>query len=320
MHTVQPDGAIGFASTPDEIEAERGGTGERRLVGPVELTIVLPTFNERGNIEPLIARLEATLAGIAWEAIFVDDDSRDGTAEHVRAISRTKPYIRCVQRIGRRGLSTACIEGVLASSAPFIAVMDADLQHDEALLPQMLAALKDETLDIVIGSRHVAGGGIGDWNASRARISDLATRLSRLVVKVELSDPMSGFFMIRRPAFEAALRDLSGQGFKILIDLFASSPRPLAFKELPYQFRLREHGESKLDTLVAWEYLQLLLDKLIGHIVPVRFALFAMIGGLGLVVHLATLGLVLKFLHADFTFAQSAATLVAMTSNFLLNN
>jgi dolichol-phosphate mannosyltransferase len=320
MHTVQPDGAIGFARTPDEIEAERDGAGQRRLVGPVELTIVLPTFNERGNVEPLIARLEATLAGIAWEAIFVDDDSRDGTAEHVRAISRTKPYIRCVQRIGRRGLSTACIEGVLASSAPFIAVMDADLQHDEALLPQMLAVLKDETLDIVIGSRHVAGGGIGDWNASRARISDLATRLSRLVVKVELSDPMSGFFMIRRPAFEAALRDLSGQGFKILIDLFASSPRPLAFKELPYRFRLREHGESKLDTLVAWEYLQLLLDKLIGHIVPVRFALFAMIGGLGLVVHLVTLGIVLNALGAGFTVAQSVATLVAMTSNFLLNN
>jgi dolichol-phosphate mannosyltransferase len=131
---------------------------------------------------------------------------------------------------------------------------------------------------------------------------------------------MSGFFMIRRPAFEAALRTLSGQGFKILIDLFASSPRPLAFKELPYQFRLRQHGESKLDTLVAWEYLQLLLDKLVGHLVPVRFALFALIGGLGLVVHLVTLGIVLNVLGADFTLAQSVATLVAMTSNFLLNN
>jgi dolichol-phosphate mannosyltransferase len=309
-----------LATTLDEIEAGRGAAQERRTVGPVELTVILPTFNERGNIEPLIARLETVLAGIDWEAIFVDDDSRDGTAEHVRAISRSKPFIRCLQRIGRRGLSTACIEGVLASSAPFLAVMDADLQHDEALLPHMLAALKSETLDIVIGSRYVAGGGVGDWDASRARISDLATRLSRLVVKTELSDPMSGFFMIRRPAFEAALRALSGQGFKILIDLFASSPRPLAFKELPYRFRLREHGESKLDTLVAWEYLQLLLDKLIGHVVPVRFALFAMIGGLGLVVHLAVLGLVLTYLGADFTVAQSAATLVAMTSNFLLNN
>jgi dolichol-phosphate mannosyltransferase len=305
-----------LATTLDEIEAMR----ERRLVGPVELAVVLPTFNERDNVEPLIARLEEVLAGTEWEAIFVDDDSRDGTAEHVRAIARRKPYIRCVQRLGRRGLSTACIEGVLASSAPFLAVMDADLQHDETLLPRMLEMLKSSALDIVIGSRYAAGGGVGAWDLSRARISDLATRLSRLVVKAELSDPMSGFFMIRRPVFEAALRDLSGQGFKILIDLFASSPRPLAFAELPYQFRLRRHGESKLDTLVAWEYLQLLLDKLIGHLVPVRFALFAMIGGLGLVVHLAVLGLVLKFLGVDFTLAQSVATVTAMTSNFLLNN
>jgi dolichol-phosphate mannosyltransferase len=305
-----------LATTLDEIEAMR----ERRLVGPVELAVVLPTFNERDNVEPLIARLEEVLAGTEWEAIFVDDDSRDGTAEHVRAIARRKPYIRCVQRLGRRGLSTACIEGVLASSAPFLAVMDADLQHDETLLPRMLEMLRSSALDIVIGSRYAAGGGVGAWDPSRARISDLATRLSRLVVKAELSDPMSGFFMIRRPVFEAALRDLSGQGFKILIDLFASSPRPLAFAELPYQFRLRRHGESKLDTLVAWEYLQLLLDKLIGHLVPVRFALFAMIGGLGLVVHLAVLGLVLKFLGVDFTLAQSVATVTAMTSNFLLNN
>src|SRR5437764_5400650 len=171
MHTAQPEGAIRVSTTPDEIEARRGAARERRLIGPVELTIVLPTFNERGNVEPLIARLEATLAGIAWEAIFVDDDSRDGTAEHVRAISRAKPYIRCVQRIGRRGLSTACIEGVLASSAPFLAVMDADLQHDEALMPLMIAAFKSETLDIVIGSRYAAGGGVGAWDASRAHIA-----------------------------------------------------------------------------------------------------------------------------------------------------
>lgn len=292
----------------------------RQAVGPVELTVVLPTFNERDNVQPLIERLEAVLAGIEWEAIFVDDNSSDGTAEHARAIGRSKPYIRCLQRLGRRGLSTACIEGVLASSAPFIAVMDADLQHDEALLPDMLRTLKSGKIDIAIGSRYVAGGGVGDWDQSRARISDLATRLSRLVVKADLRDPMSGFFMMRRPAFEAAVRNLSGQGFKILIDLFASSPRPLAFKELPYQFRRRQHGESKLDTLVAWEYLLLLLDKLIGHIVPVRFALFALIGGLGLVVHLVVLGVVLNMLGTDFTSAQTAATVTAMTSNFFLNN
>jgi dolichol-phosphate mannosyltransferase len=285
-----------------------------------ELTVIVPTFNERDNIAPLVKKLEDVLAGIEWEAIFVDDDSPDGTAEQVRELSRRKPNIRCIHRVGRRGLSTACIEGALASSAPFLAVMDADLQHDEALLPAMLASLKGDDIDIVVGSRYVAGGGLGEWDKSRALISDFAGRLSRLVVKAELRDPMSGFFMIKQPAFEAALRQLSGQGFKILLDLFASSPKPLAFKELPYQFRNRIHGESKLDTMVAWEYILLLLDKLIGHIVPIRFALFAIIGGLGLVVHLLVLGTSYKIFHAEFALAQGLATLTAMTSNFFLNN
>jgi len=288
--------------------------------GAVELSVVIPTFNERDNIEPLVEKLEQVLAGIAWEAIFVDDDSPDDTAEQVRAVAGRKPQIRCLQRIGRRGLSTACIEGILASAAPYVAVMDADLQHDESLLPAMLAALRAGGVDVVVGSRYTAGGGIGEWDKSRAMISDVAGRLSRLVVKAELRDPMSGFFMLTRPAFAASVRRLSGQGFKILLDIFASSPKVLAFKELPYQFRQRVHGESKLDAMVAWEYVLLLLDKLVGHIVPVRFALFAMIGALGVVVHLAVLGLALKFLGVDFTPAQSAATLVAMTSNFLLNN
>jgi dolichol-phosphate mannosyltransferase len=287
---------------------------------PVELTVVVPTFNERGNIEPLVEKLERVLVGIEWEAIFVDDDSPDETAAAVRAVAARKPYIRCLQRIGRRGLSTACIEGILASAAPFVAVMDADLQHDEALLPSMLAALKAEKLDIVVGSRHVDGGGLGEWDKSRAVISDFAGRLSRLVVKADLHDPMSGFFMLTRPAFESALRQLSAQGFKILLDIFASAEKPLAFKELPYQFRNRLHGESKLDSLVAWEYILLLLDKLIGHVVPVRFALFAIIGGFGLVVHLAVLGTAYKMFAVDFAVAQGLAVMTAMTSNFFLNN
>jgi len=292
----------------------------RRQLGPAELSVIIPTFNERDNIEPLVERLEQVLAGIAWEAIFVDDDSPDGTAEHLRAVARRKPYVRCLQRITRRGLSTACIEGILASSAPYVAVMDGDLQHDEGLLPAMLDALKRGGVDIVVGSRYAAGGGVGEWDKSRALISAVAGRLSHLVFKAELQDPMSGFFMLTRPAFAASMRQLSGQGFKILLDIFASSPKPLAFKELPYQFRQRLHGESKLDAMVAWEYVMLLLDKLVGHIVPVRFALFAMIGGLGLVVHLAVLGTSYKVLAVDFAVAQGIATVTAMTSNFFLNN
>ncbi|MDE2513961.1 MAG: polyprenol monophosphomannose synthase, partial [Alphaproteobacteria bacterium] len=258
-----------------------------------ELTVVIPTLNERENIAPLLERLDLALAGTRWEVIFVDDDSTDGTPEAVREIGRNDPRVRCLHRIGRRGLSTACIEGVLASASPFVAVMDADLQHDESLLPGMLNALRHEPCDIVVGSRYVAGGGVGEWNKTRASMSGFATKLSRLICKTEIADPMSGFFMLRRDVFESAVRDLSGQGFKILLDLLASLPAPPRLKELPYQFRNRRYGESKLDTMVTWEFGMLLADKLVGHIVPVRFALFAIIGALGVVVDLIVLWLAL---------------------------
>jgi len=286
----------------------------------VELTVVVPTFNEAENIGLLVQKLDQALGGIRWEVIFVDDDSRDGTAEHVRRLAHADPRIRCLQRIGRRGLSSACIEGVLASSAPYVAIMDADLQHDEELLPRMLGALRTEPLDLVVGSRYIDGGGIGEWGKGRAKISSLATRLSRLICKTEIADPMSGFFMFRREVFEHAIRRLSSQGFKILLDLLASSPRPLRVKELGYEFRLRRHGESKLDTLVAWEFGMLIADKLIGHLIPVRFILFGMIGVLGLFVHLAVLGLSVRGLALTFTTAQAGASIMAMTFNFFLNN
>jgi dolichol-phosphate mannosyltransferase len=285
-----------------------------------ELAIVIPTLNERDNVPIVVQRLDRVLAGIAWEAIFVDDDSPDGTADVVRALARTQPNIRVLQRLGRRGLSSACIDGILASAAPYAAVMDGDLQHDENLLPVMLAKLKAERLDIVIASRHVKEGGVGEWDRSRIMISDVASRLGRLVVKADLTDPMSGFFMIRRDAFSGAMRALSGQGFKILLDLFASAPRPLAFAEVPLNFRPRLHGESKLDAMVAWEYLMLLLEKLVGPAIPVRFLLFSLIGGLGVGTHLLTLWFGTHVLFVGFALAQTAATLVAMTGNFFLNN
>ena len=283
-----------------------------------ELAIVIPTFNEIDNIEPLIARLERTLDGIAWEVIFVDDDSPDGTAARIRRLAQTDRRVRCVQRIGRRGLSTAVIEGMLASSAPYLAVMDADMQHDETLLPRMLKSLEADGLDIVVASRYAATGGFGAWDRRRAALSGLATRLARLIVSAELSDPMSGFFVMTRPAFERAVRRLSGQGFKILLDLFASAPGPFRFKEIPYTFAPRQRGESKFDANAAWEYLLLLLDKLTRGLVPVRFVLFSAVGGVGLAVHLAVLRTAL--IGVDFAAAQAIATVAAMTSNFALNN
>jgi dolichol-phosphate mannosyltransferase len=284
------------------------------------LTIVVPTLNERDNVKPLVALLDAALPDVDWEVMFVDDDSTDDTAKRIRALALVDPRVRCIQRIGRRGLSTACIEGVLACSAAYVAVMDADLQHDEALLPRMLDILRKENVDLVIGSRYAAGGGLGDWAGSRAWISRLGTKLARLICKQDISDPLSGFFMCRRDVFEGAVRRMSGQGFKILLDLLASSSRPLRVYELPFEFRTRRHGESKLDTLVVWEYFALLADKLLGHVLPIRFALFALIGAVGLAVHMSILWGGLHFAALKFGVAQSLATLVAMTSNFFLNN
>ena len=241
-----------------------------------EFTVIVPTFNERDNVSEFVSRLEQCLRGKAWEVIFVDDDSTDGTAARVREIARQDPRVRCLQRIGRRGLSSACVEGMLASSSPYLAVIDGDCQHDETLLPRMLEVLKSGEADVVVGSRYAAGGGIGSWNASRAKMSRFATRLSRAVIKHDLSDPMSGFFALRREVLELAVRNLSSVGFKILLDIIASSPEPPRVKELPYEFRNRHAGESKLDGQAVWGYLMLLADKFTGGVVPVALHLFCL--------------------------------------------
>jgi dolichol-phosphate mannosyltransferase len=286
-----------------------------------ELTVVIPILNEHDNIEPLLEALSVALGPIFWEVIFVDDDSKDGSADLVRALARRDARVRCLQRIGRRGLSTACIEGVMASASPYVAIMDGDLQHDERLLPRMLDSLRNDSADVVIGSRYVAEGDIGSGlSTGRARISGLGILLARLICKTDVADPMSGFFMFRRDVFNDAVHGLSGQGFKILLDLLASSPKPLRIKELPFVFRQRHSGESKLDLMIAWEYGMLLADKLVGHLIPVRFALFALVGGLGLFVHMAVLWIGLKLVQLQFTNAQTIATVTAMTSNFFLNN
>ena len=287
----------------------------------LQLALIVPTFNEVQNVSSLRDHVAAALEGIEWEMIFVDDDSPDGTAAKAREMAQQDPRVRCVHRIGRRGLASACIEGVLASSAPLIAVIDADHQHDEKLLPQMLEVLHDRDVDVAVGSRYVEHGHVGAWDESRIAVSRLATRLSRLVLKADLHDPMSGFFMMRREAFVACVRaGVSGIGFKILLDLLATSPTPLRCRELPYQFRNRTAGESKLDSNVAWEYFMMLLDKAMGGLVPIRFISFMLVGGLGLGVHLLVLGALFKGAGNSFLWAQGAATMAAMTSNFVLNN
>jgi dolichol-phosphate mannosyltransferase len=282
--------------------------------GAPALTVVVPCYNERPNVAPLIARLDATLYGIAWEVLYVDDNSPDGTAAEVRRIAQTDPRVRCIRRIGRRGLASAVIEGALSSSAQYVAVIDGDLQHDETKLPEMLAALKSGHYDLAVGSRHVEGGdAAGLANRWRHALSDGGIRLAQFFLPVRLTDPMSGFFMLPRPLFETLAANLTGQGFKILLDLVLSSPAPLRVIEIPCVFHERVAGESKLDALVLMQFAGLLLDKVFGGLLPLRFISFALVGAVGVLVHLMVVGL-------QFEAAQAIATVVAMAFNFQLNN
>jgi dolichol-phosphate mannosyltransferase len=301
-------------------DAIKPGPETPSQAGLPELSVVVPTFNERDNVTVLYRRLEATLVDIPWEVVFVDDNSPDGTWEVVRGLAQKDPRVRCIRRIGRRGLSGACIEGILASSAPYAAVIDADLQHDESQLPKMVSLLQSGKADLVVGSRYIEGGSADSFNKQRAGASALATEVARRVLKVEIADPMSGFFMIRRDRFEQLAPQLSIQGFKILLDIVASAQGKLRAIEIPYSFGSRQHGESKLDSMVALDFLGLVLAKLTHDVVSLRFLLFAMVGSIGLVVHLLALFIALEIFNVRFPEAQAAGALVAMTSNFILNN
>ncbi len=285
-----------------------------------ELTVVVPTFNEAENIAILVERLHEILSGLEWEAIFVDDDSPDGTAAVVRQIGETDRRIRCIRRIGRRGLASACIEGVLASQANYVAVMDSDLQHDETVLVAMLHKIKAENLDLVVASRYMAGHAVQGFGRMRARFSAWATKLATAVTGQKLTDPMSGFFVIRRAAFEALAPRLSSQGFKILLDVVTAAQGRLRVSEIPYVFRERLHGESKFDSQAAFSFVTLLLAKITNDVVSVRFVLFCLIGLSGVGVHMSALFVGLSIGGLSFDAAQTTATILAITSNYLLNN
>jgi dolichol-phosphate mannosyltransferase len=285
-----------------------------------ELTVVVPTFNERTNVPLLVARLQRTLDGIDWEVIFVDDDSPDGTAAAVRALGESDARVRCIRRLGRRGLAGACLEGMLASQARFVAVMDADLQHDETLLGEMLARLRPGDVDLAVASRYVGAGSAEGLAGRRASYSRWSTELAKRLLRVDLSDPMSGFFMLRRTAIEELAPALSSHGFKILLDLVASARGALRIAELPYVFRERQHGESKLDSRVVLDFFALVLSKLTHDTVSFRFLMYCMVGLTGVFIHMTALTVAVDLAGLTFGPAQTAATVVAIVWNFVLNN
>lgn len=284
-----------------------------------DISIIVPTYNERANIAALVDAVRAALGDIPWEMIVVDDDSPDQTFNEVSKLAREEPRLRCLRRVGRRGLSSAVIEGAMVANGAVIGVMDADFQHDESILARMYETLVDENADIVVATRYAEGGGIGQWDARRARMSDFATRMACMLVGNQTSDPMSGFFMVRREVFSSVIYDLSQQGYKILLDIISSSHTPLRIAEVPYVFRTRQEGESKISIMVLAQFLFLIIEKLTHGLIPPRFALFSIVGGFGLLVHLTILNS-LKLAGFDFLGAQLSATGIAMVSNFVMNN
>ena len=289
--------------------------------GRLELTVVVPTFNEAANVEPLVRKLDAALEGVEWQAIFVDDNSPDGTAATVKAIAAQDRRIACIRRVGRRGLAGAVIEGALASAAPFVAVIAGDLQHDEALLPDMLKILRGGQADMVIGSRYLEPEArvVNGLDGRRAWGSRFANWLGRRALSVQLTDPVSGFFMARREVIDQVAPKLSASGFKVLFDIIASQAQPLRCVELGYDFRPRLAGESKLDNGVVAQYLSLLGSKMTRDLISPRALMFGVVGAGGVLVHLSVLTVARHF-GLMFSYAQALAAVTAMTSNYLINN
>jgi dolichol-phosphate mannosyltransferase len=287
--------------------------------GPT-LSVIVPTYREAANVPRLFERLTQALGDLPWEMVVVDDDSSDATYDVAYDIARRDPRMRCLRRVNRSGLAGAVIEGWLASSADFVAVIDGDLQHDERILPQMYAALAQGQGDLAIGTRVADPTQPGGLSPARQKLSDLGKWFFSRVAGVDVADPMSGFFMTRREIVAELAPKFSADGFKILVDLILSR-RGLKVVEVPYVFRPRTAGESKLSPLVGLDFLGLVVHHASGGVLPTRFVLFAMIGGVGLVVHLIVLTILLKGgARHDFTMSQVIATIMAMGSNFVLNN
>jgi dolichol-phosphate mannosyltransferase len=295
--------------------------GFRMNTGFPHVSVVVPTFNESRNVAELTRRLGETLAGVEWEVIFVDDNSPDGTYDVVKSLAAGNHRVRCIRRVNRRGLSGACIEGILSSAAPIVVVMDADLQHDETIIPEMIRRLERDEADIVVGSRLVQGGSsMTGFTAGRAFASKFAIRMASALIGTGVSDLMSGFFAMKRDRFEAMAPDLTTSGFKILLDILATASPPLRSSEVGYQFRTRFAGSSKFDVRAMSDFFGLLVHKVTGGLIPPRFVMFVFVGGIGVVIHLAVLRFAMASQGLSFTIAQSVATVIAMTSNFFINN
>ena len=243
--------------------------------------MIVPTYNERENIDLLLDRLGAVLADLDYEIIVVDDDSPDLTWELAEARAASDGRLRVLRRVGRRGLSSAVLDGMTASRGSVLAVMDADLQHDEEALPEIISAVLDEGAEVCLGTREAPGGSYGEFGPMRHVLSWVGAQLARRALGITVTDPMSGYFAVSRERFDAVRGSINPRGFKIMLELVARGPRP-RIAEVPYRFRSRINGQTKLTSSVAGAYLLALADLALARRSLGRFATFVAVALTGL--------------------------------------
>jgi dolichol-phosphate mannosyltransferase len=284
----------------------------------ITLSVVLPTYNERVNLPLMVERLENCLKNSSFEIVIVDDNSPDETWKVALELAQSRPCLRVIRRLHDKGLSSAVMAGFEASLGKYLAVMDADLQHDENALPAFLEAL-EKGADIIVGSRIVAGGGIEDWSIIRQFMSFVASMLAKIVLPQVISDPMSGFFALRREIYEELAGDINPRGFKILLE-FVARARHLRIAEVSYVFRGRVYGKSKLSTNVVLDYLAALYDLSVGKWMPRRFLKYAVVGLSGMVTNQCGVWVAINGLNLAESRALVWGIEISILSNFILNN
>jgi len=302
---------------PDDTPGQGLGTPPH---GVVDISIVVPTYNENANIVILVDRLAAALSGRRFEVIVVDDDSPDRTWETVDALRQTRPWLSCVRRLTKRGLSSAVLDGLVLARGEALAVIDADLQHDPAVLPALIDGLA--TSEVVVASRYTAGGSMGEWSWIRRIISRVAGGIVHIVLGAKTTDPMSGYFALRRSLVQRVAPLIRPRGYKILIELiYRGQVRQVG--EVAYEFGVRMHGQSKLTSAVMWDFLASMWDLRFGAIMTRRFIEYCLVGTSGVVVQLLVTHLLLllpALRFVDSGIPISVGIICAMIWNYFLNN
>ncbi len=290
---------------------------------PLRLSIVLPTFNERGTISGLIEQLLNLRSRYDLELLVVDDDSPDGTAELVRSLARDVPCLRLIRRVGRAGLASAIKEGLLDATGDLALVMDSDGQHEPAAVGRAVDTLLAGNWDLVIGSRFHPEATIRGLSGRRERGSTWANAMARFSLARaynDLGDPMSGFFAIRLDRALPLLRAVDVNGFKFLYELLAVSGGRLRAVDIPLTFQSRTYGSSKLDLAIFWDFLISILHSLSLRLVPRRAISFGLVGLSGVLVQLVSCQVLMASLRLDFERALPLAVVAAASSNYLINN